>query len=147
MLAALAYARSGARTNCAAIDPMDSFPDLSSPTDQELKALIKQLTESEREISRRHAGLSDRTGELSTEAGAISHQRRVLHGKVDLLRAELVNRHRKADDGQDNTGDSGGSGVREPRDPRPQTGAGGIALEIPDALDDHRPDPPPAAAR
>ncbi len=53
---------------------METFPDLGSLTDQELKDLIKQLTEEEMEIS---------------------YRRRILHGKIDILRAELVNRLRK----------------------------------------------------
>ena len=55
---------------------MDTFPDLGSLTDQELKDLIKELTEEERDIS---------------------YKRRLLHGKIDILRAELVNRLRKKD--------------------------------------------------
>jgi len=55
---------------------METFPDLGSLMDQELKDLIKELTEEEREIS---------------------YQRRILHGKIDILRAELVNRLRKKD--------------------------------------------------
>ena len=54
-----------------------TFPDLGSLTDQELKDLIKQLTEEEMEIS---------------------YRRRILHGKIDILRAELVNRLRKKDE-------------------------------------------------
>jgi hypothetical protein len=53
---------------------MDTFPDLGSLTDEELKDLIKQLTAEEMEIS---------------------YKRRILHGKIDILRAELVNRLRK----------------------------------------------------
>ena len=56
---------------------MDTFPDLGSLTDQELKDLIKQLTEEEMEIS---------------------YRRRILHGKIDILRAELVNRLRKSNE-------------------------------------------------
>ncbi len=52
---------------------MDSFPDLGTLTDPELKELIRTLTDEEREIS---------------------YQRRILHGKIDILRAELVNRMR-----------------------------------------------------
>jgi hypothetical protein len=52
----------------------DTFPDLGSLTDPELKDLIKQLTEEEMEIS---------------------YKRRILHGKIEILRAELVNRLRK----------------------------------------------------
>ena len=54
---------------------MDTFPDLGSLTDQELKDLIQQLTEEEVDIS---------------------YRRRILHGKIDILRAELVNRLRKS---------------------------------------------------
>lgn len=57
---------------------MDTFPDLGSLTDQELKDLIKQLTDEEMEIS---------------------YKRRILHGKIDILRAELVNRLRKKQEG------------------------------------------------
>ena len=52
----------------------DTFPDLGSLSDVELKDVIRQLTEEETEIS---------------------YQRRILHGKIDILRAELVNRLRK----------------------------------------------------
>ncbi len=52
----------------------DTFPDLGSLGDEELKDLIKKLTE---------------------EEGEISYKRRVLHGKIDILRAELVNRLRQ----------------------------------------------------
>jgi hypothetical protein len=51
----------------------DTFPDLGSLSDEELKDLIAKLTEEENEIS---------------------YRRRVLHGKIDILRAELVNRLR-----------------------------------------------------
>jgi hypothetical protein len=51
-----------------------TFPDLGSLDDQELKELIENLTEEEQEIS---------------------YRRRVLHGKIDILRAELVNRLRQ----------------------------------------------------
>ena len=57
---------------------MDTFPDLGSLTDQELKDLIAQLTDEEMEIS---------------------YRRRILHGKIDILRAELVNRLRKKHEG------------------------------------------------
>lgn len=51
----------------------DTFPDLGSLSDKELKDLIEKLTEEEQEVS---------------------YQRRVLHGRIDILRAELVNRLR-----------------------------------------------------
>jgi hypothetical protein len=57
---------------------MDTFPDLGSLNDQELKDLIKELTAEEIEIS---------------------YKRRILHGKIDILRAELVNRLRKKEEG------------------------------------------------
>jgi hypothetical protein len=56
----------------------ETFPDLGSLSDGELKEVIKQLTEEETEIS---------------------YKRRILHGKIDILRAELVNRLRKKHDG------------------------------------------------
>ena len=52
----------------------DTFPDLGSLSDTELKELIDKLTEEEEKVS---------------------YQRRILHGKIDILRAELVNRLRK----------------------------------------------------
>ncbi|MFY9265322.1 MAG: hypothetical protein WAO61_07845 [Solirubrobacterales bacterium] len=52
---------------------VDSFPDLGTLSDPDLKALIRVLTDDEREIS---------------------YKRRILHGKIDILRAELVNRMR-----------------------------------------------------
>jgi hypothetical protein len=52
----------------------DTFPDLGSLSDEELKSLIDKLT---------------------TEENEISYKRRVLHGKIDILRAELVNRLRQ----------------------------------------------------
>jgi hypothetical protein len=57
---------------------MDTFPDLGSLTDPELKDLIKDLTAQEVDIS---------------------YQRRILHGKIDILRAELVGRLRRRHDG------------------------------------------------
>jgi hypothetical protein len=58
----------------------DTFPDLGSLSDNELKELIDSLTEEEQKVS---------------------YQRRILHGKIDILRAELVNRLRhKREEGQ-----------------------------------------------
>src|SRR5215217_6768114 len=56
----------------------DSFPDLGALSDEELKQLIQQHTEEEQEVS---------------------YRRRILHGKIDILRAELVNRLRKKHEG------------------------------------------------
>jgi len=57
---------------------MDTFPDLGSLSDQDLKDLIQQLTDEEHEVS---------------------YRRRILHGKIDILRAELVNRLRRRHEG------------------------------------------------
>ncbi|HEY6962499.1 MAG TPA: hypothetical protein VI408_11470 [Gaiellaceae bacterium] len=53
---------------------MEPLPDFGSLSDDELKSLITQLEEQEREVS---------------------YQRRLLHGKIDILRAELVARLQK----------------------------------------------------
>jgi hypothetical protein len=53
---------------------MDTFPDLGALSDEELKSLIDELTQQEQEVS---------------------YERRILHGKIDILRAELVNRLRR----------------------------------------------------
>ena len=54
----------------------DTFPDLGSLSDKELKDMIDNLTAEENEIS---------------------YKRRVLHGKIDILRAELVARLQKTE--------------------------------------------------
>ena len=54
---------------------MEPLPDLGSLSDDDLKKEIDQLKEQEREIS---------------------YQRRILHGKIDILRAELVARLQKS---------------------------------------------------
>jgi RsiG-like len=56
----------------------ETFPDLGALNDKELKAVIEKLTEEEQEVS---------------------YRRRVLHGKIDILRAELVNRLRQKREG------------------------------------------------
>ena len=53
---------------------METFPDLGALSDQELKDLIQELTGQEQQLS---------------------YERRILHGKIDILQAELVNRLRK----------------------------------------------------
>jgi hypothetical protein len=59
---------------------MDDIVDLVSRSDDDLRALIAQLDAEEREISRR---------------------RRILHGELDILRAELVMRlQRKHSEGE-----------------------------------------------
>ena len=49
----------------------ETVPDIGSMTNDELKALIDELAAEER---------------------TVSYRRRILHGRIDLLRAELVNR-------------------------------------------------------
>ena len=50
---------------------MEPLPDLATLSDADLKKLIAGLTQEENEVS---------------------YQRRLLHGKIDILRAELVAR-------------------------------------------------------
>ena len=50
---------------------MEPLPDFGSLSDDELKGLIDDLEQEEREVS---------------------YRRRILHGKIDILRAELVAR-------------------------------------------------------
>ena len=51
----------------------ETFPDIGSMSDEELKEMIDNLTAEEQEVS---------------------YRRRILHGQIDILRAELVNRLR-----------------------------------------------------
>jgi hypothetical protein len=60
-------------------DVMEALPDLASLSDSDLKELIKQLEVEENEIS---------------------YRRRMLHGKLDILRAELVARLQKKGEGE-----------------------------------------------
>jgi hypothetical protein len=57
---------------------LEPLPDLVSLPDTELKQLIEDLTQAEREVSM---------------------QRRVLHGRIDMLRQELVRRLSAKDEG------------------------------------------------
>ena len=57
---------------------MEPLPDLATLSDEDLKKLIDELTLEENEVS---------------------YRRRILHGKIDILRAELVARL-KATEGQ-----------------------------------------------
>ena len=50
---------------------LEPLPDLGSLSDEGLKSLIDELQVREREVS---------------------YERRILHGKIDILRAELVSR-------------------------------------------------------
>jgi anti-sigma-K factor RsiG len=53
---------------------VEPFPDLAALSDDDLKQLIDELTKEEQEVS---------------------YRRRILHGKIDLLRAELQARLRE----------------------------------------------------
>ena len=55
---------------------MEPLPDLGSLSDEQLKKQIDDLERQEREVS---------------------YQRRILHGKIDILRAELVARLQKSE--------------------------------------------------
>ena len=54
---------------------MEPLPDLGSLSDAELKELIESLKAKEQEVS---------------------YERRILHGKIDILKAELVARLQKS---------------------------------------------------
>lgn len=58
---------------------MDAHPDLSTLSDAELKELIRSLKEEEREVSK---------------------QRRLLHGRIELLMNELVGRLKGREEGE-----------------------------------------------
>jgi hypothetical protein len=53
---------------------VEALPDLSTLSDQDLRDLIRELVEEEHKVS---------------------YRRRILHGKIDILRAELVARLQK----------------------------------------------------
>jgi len=53
---------------------VEPLPDLATLADEDLKQLIDELTRREQEVS---------------------YERRLLHGKIDILRAELVARLQK----------------------------------------------------
>ena len=55
---------------------MEPLPDLGSLSDPDLKGLIDEYTREEQEVS---------------------YRRRILHGKIDILRAELVARLQKTE--------------------------------------------------
>jgi RsiG-like len=53
---------------------MEPLPDLAAMSDEDLKLVIDEYTQEEQEVS---------------------YRRRLLHGKIDILRAELVARLQK----------------------------------------------------
>ena len=101
---------------------MEPFPDLATTSDEDLKKLIDELTREEHEVS---------------------YRRRLLHGKIDILRAELVSRLKG---GSGSPGDSSGSPVpRRPRGGPPKTGAATVTPDHSSDGDD--PGPPVAEGR
>jgi hypothetical protein len=56
------------------VPPHEVYIDFKGKSDQELRAVLEELLREERRIS---------------------YQRRVLHGKIDMLRAELVRRKKE----------------------------------------------------
>ena len=55
---------------------MEPLPDFATLSDHDLKGLIEEYTQEEQEVS---------------------YRRRILHGKIDILRAELVARLQKTE--------------------------------------------------
>ena len=102
---------------------MDDIVDLVSRSDDELRALIAELEAEEREISR---------------------QRRILQGKLDILRAELVMRlQKKHSEGEAVISAGDVEGLKRilagqgPLAPSPETGSGeacgGLRCSVPSA--------------
>lgn len=61
------------------LSSVEALPELKTLADDELRALIRELIAEEREVS---------------------YRRRLLHGKIDILRAELVGRLQRQVDGE-----------------------------------------------
>jgi hypothetical protein len=101
-----------------------ALPDPHSLARDELTSLLQKLTSREQ---------------------VVSDERRVLHAQIDALRREFVDRLRDEGNvvisGVDFL-DPGSAGVREPRNPSPQSGSDGIALPWPPPPD-NGPDAPP----
>jgi hypothetical protein len=57
------------------VESLEPLPDLATLSDENLKGLIDEYTREEQEVS---------------------YRRRILHGKIDILRAELVARLQKS---------------------------------------------------
>jgi hypothetical protein len=64
------------------MDYDETVPDTAAMSDDELKETIDRLTDEER---------------------GVSYRRRVLHGQIDILRAELVNRLKTKREGGETT--------------------------------------------
>ena len=82
---------------------MDVLPDFTTIDDDELKALIERYVREEEEVS---------------------YRRRLLHGKIDILRAELVDRVKRRESGDDHVavGDRHRSADRHSGPPRAAAG-------------------------
>ncbi len=82
---------------------MDVLPDFTTIDDDELKALIERYVREEEEVS---------------------YRRRLLHGKIDILRAELVDRVKRRQSGDDDVavGDRHRPADRHPGPPRAAAG-------------------------
>ena len=104
---------------------VDPLPDLRSLTDEKLKTLIDELQAQEREVS---------------------HARGILHGKIDILRAELVARLQRSGGRSvldqvdvrrltDILGGEGGESAPVRRWPRRPLGSGSVSLELPEEPD------------
>ena len=62
---------SGESNKAQEVPPHEVYIDYSSKADEELRRILEELLK---------------------EEGKVSYQRRVLHGKIDILRAEMVRR-------------------------------------------------------
>jgi hypothetical protein len=93
---------------------VEPFPDFATLSDDELKKLIAKW---------------------EAEANELSYQRRLLHGRIDSLRAERTARHKANAEragAQELPGEGGGSGVREPRQPKPSAGGASESKRLSD---------------
>jgi hypothetical protein len=95
-------------------EAVEPLPDLASLSDDELRKLIADLKRHEQEVS--------------------YQRRRMLHGRLDILRAELVARLQKG-----SPPSPPNTGVREPRRPKPSASGGAAALDLPENEESRRP--------
>ena len=80
MWARLLYLPAASPSSQRKADRVEPFPNLASLSDKDLKAEIEKLTEEEQEVS---------------------YRRRLLHGRIDMLRTELVARlHNEQEQGK-----------------------------------------------
>ena len=76
----------GARVRMPQYDYLfvDSFPDLDRMSDGNLRDFLARLVADERD--------------LATKQSGASYSGRILHGKIDVVRAELARRRRRRED-------------------------------------------------